>query len=567
MIAEQWKRFLPLMSAVAVAVVLVGVGLLTTIVPLVLKPQGRVFSGIHGYSDDYVGYVSYIKEGMYGRSTMLIRSLPFRQPASPIHIIYIALGKIAGLVTDDAPLVYHVSRTVLAIVFVLLAHRLLRSLGFNTMLATLTTLLAFVSGSLGWVAYEGGAWVYRGLNFFPFSIVTPERVTDRPHYLAGAIIFLLLILFFVRKHRSFQIIIAASVLSFTLPIVHAPFAIIAVTTAVIYALLSIVATRSIRRHQFSFLLATGVPAGLGLLLIKWFLSQYEAAERIWINVYFYRESLTLISVFRDVLSFGPTLWIGLPGLVWAAVRSSNVLSAPSIMAVWLISQLSLFSILYPLFGAERVRFIQSLYFIPMAYGSVLFLKFLLKSRDHALVIAIFLLITISLPTYIHDELKVIKEVSNPAAYSILAFPTVAQRDAYRFLNAHTSRESTVLAWFESSNHILIWSHNRVIGNTQGWPVEEGTMMKHERDLIFSGKLSYGSARAILSKYRIDYIYYGYQERALGKIRHYPFLTQVFSNNEAIIYKVFNAEGKRGKIGTYVAANTAKRSSAVGQQLR
>ncbi len=85
--------------ALVLILFIVGFGMIPTVVPWMATPADRVFNGIHGYSSDYIQYVSYIKEGMYGRYSMLFRSFPFPQPATPIHFLYIAIGIIANIVS------------------------------------------------------------------------------------------------------------------------------------------------------------------------------------------------------------------------------------------------------------------------------------------------------------------------------------------------------------------------------------------------------------------------------------------------------------------------------------
>lgn len=531
------EHILPSKLCVLAAIFIVGIGTLSTVVPLFLLPPGRISTGMYGYSDDYVGYVSYIKEGMYGRNTMLIRSLPTRQPASPVHFFYIAIGKTIGRVTGSAVLAYHITRIILAFLFVFAVQKLFRSIQSSDRLAVLTTIVAFLSGSLGWFWHENGEWVYKGLTYFPFSLITSERVVDQPHYLAGAILFIVcFVLLRAKEHTAYQGAKIA-VVSIILSVVHTAFSIL------LSGISAVVIGIHIVKIRFRFIPSVIHPmivilvSAIGIGVMYYFLSLYENADKIWFNVFSYRETVSVGSVVRDFLSFGPTFWIGLPGLIWASKRSKSVISAESLILIWFVVQMSLFSIFYQFFSADRVRFIQSLYFIPFAYGSVFFLLNVLSRWKEKALWSVIALIIISLPTFIHDERNSLNEVKNPKNYSILEFPTSEQISAYRFLDMNTPIESTVLAWFESSNHILLYSHNRVIGNTQGWTPQEGEAMKADRDAFYSGSLSPASARLLLEKYTIDFVYEGYQERALGNIRTYSFLEKVYENSESVIYKV------------------------------
>ncbi len=66
--------------------------------------------------------------------------------------------------------------------------------------------------------------------------------------------------------------------------------------------------------------------------------------------------------------------------------------------------------------------------------------------------------------------------------------------------------------FEASNNILLYSHNYVIGNRQGWTSDAGEEMVKKRDEFLSGGQTADQQRQYLISNHIEYIYYGYQER-------------------------------------------------------
>ncbi|MBI3343098.1 hypothetical protein HY032_03000, partial [Candidatus Gottesmanbacteria bacterium] len=156
---------------------------------------------------------------------------------------------------------------------------------------------------------------------------------------------------------------------------------------------------------------------------------------------------------------------------------------------------------------------------------------------NAVTLGALVFIGLALPTHITDLKRSIYTLTDYRTYSVFVFPTKKQREAYAFLEKNTPKESVVIAWFESSNHILLYSHNVVVGNTQAWSKDAGAIMTGDRDQLFSGKLFEPDARKLLANYHIRYIYYGYQERFLGSMAHYPFLRTVFANEEATIYEV------------------------------
>lgn len=513
------RTFLPPLIA---AVVLVGAGMLSTIIPWLSTPPDRVFTGMNGYSNDYIQYVSYIKEGMYGRYTMLFRSFPFLQPATPIHFFYIATGFIANLMGLPAPLAFHLTRIVLGSFYVFLTYQLFSRV-FKRTTAFLGTFLAFFSTPLGWPHMVQGTWEVARVSFFNFSIIHPERVTDRPHYVFGAIMFLwILILLIKRDSGSIRRSVVLFLLSFLATMVH---------TSVGILLLILSALRLSKSTFFGSALALGIT--------YYFVMQYTLVPEIWLDSYIYSGPMTASGIIKDLISFGPTLLFGMIGLAWSIFKKDTHKTVHGMVAVWLVVQIGLFLYGYRFFHADRVRFLQSLYFIPMAYGTILFFEMLSKRMGKRIVpLGIISMILISLPLYTQDLTGSIYSLTDYKAFSTFVFPTKGQADSYHYLDRETPKESIVLAAYEAANNLLIYSHNMVIGNDQGWGRVQGQKMVAARDTFFGGSLSEEKARRYLYDNHIRYIYYGYQERSYGgDIRRYTFLTPEFSNKEVTIYRV------------------------------
>lgn len=517
---KAYQRYLPALLAGAL---LVGIGMASTIVPWMATPRERVYTGLNGYSNDYFQYVSYIKEGMYGRLTMVFRSFPFPQPTTPIHAFYIVTGMAAARFGIEAPVAFHLLRIILGLVYVFLTHQLFLRV-FAQPVAFLGTILAFISSPLGWLRFAGNHWEVARLSFFNFSIVHPERVTDRPHYLFGAVMVLTILLLLTREKTRRQVSkFALAVLAFGAAMVHASAGILLLVIG------------SIRLHFFSLALGSGLALGITYFFVR----QYTLVPEIWLDSYIYSGPLTIEGLAGDIVSFGPTLWLGLVGLLWASYRKETSHGhVHAIVLTWLLVQLGLFFFGYRLFHADRVRFLQSLYFIPMAYGTVLFFQCIsARIKRNLTTIGVLAMIVVSLPVYTQDLAWSMIRLTDYKTFNVFAFPTIAQREAYAFLDSSTPRESIVLAGLEAGNNILIYSHSRVIGNEQGWSQAKGKQMLTERDEFFRGKQSADDAWGYLRRNAVAYVYYGYQERAMGNASGYAFLTPVFANAQVRIYRV------------------------------
>ncbi len=552
---------------------IVGLGMISTIVPWRLTPAGRAYNGMHGFSDDYTGYVSYIKEGVSGRSWVAIRSLPLPQTPTTIHHFYLWIGYAARFFGVSAPLAYHLARLVLGAIFVFLVYRLFLS-QFGWVDAVLGTLVAFGATSLSWLASPiggfGRAWdisTVQTLSSFPFAVDVSGRATGRPHYLMADILVISIVLWFLRgkTHRTnvsvqglamspprrrgsslkkywipafagmtneatlptperLRTNIAILVLSFLLGIIHPAFGVI---------VLFMMAMALVRFPVFAVFSIGGLFSGL--LISYWSTHQNPFVSMLAFESYVLYERIGLGQIWREVLAFGPVLWLAAAGFVWAIVVRKTT-RGTGLMMYWLMATLLLFFFLFPVFRAERVRFVQSLYFVPMAYGAMLFFRLLAPRIGRwVTVMGAILLIAVSVPMYALALHQTTTNLTDYRVFPTWIFPTTKQMEAYRWMDKNTPKESTVLARFEAANNILLYSHNFVIGNRQGWTTEAGNGMETARDNFYLGVMSQVQAAAYLSKNNIRYVYSGYQEREMGDVSRYPFLSRVFDNGEVTIY--------------------------------
>jgi len=287
---------------------------------------------------------------------------------------------------------------------------------------------------------------------------------------------------------------------------------------------------------FSSYLACGMGSVVGLLLSYWSTHQYPYTSILAFEEYVLTEKIPLSTMLNDLIVFGPALWIGLIGLVLGLFREEWKNEKHRYMVIWIIVQFAFFFHLYKYFRSERVRYVQSLYFIPMAYGTVyLFREFGRRMGKWALIIFTAIFVVISIPTYMeHWKIAIYSQVDYKY-YGLFQFPTNDMVDAYRWLDGNTPKESIVVAGYEAANNIIMYSHNYVVGNKQGWLYTEGNIMEQERDAFYLGIWPEAVAGEYIKKNNISYVYSGYQEP--DGFRVYRFLKPVFENADATIYKV------------------------------
>lgn len=535
------KKYSSVINITIITLLLVGLGLSSTIVPYLAAGSNRVFAGFHGYSADYVGYVSYIKEGMYGHYAMNFRSFPPVQPATPIHWEYILAGIIFSPFHIEAPAIYHLLRCILGILFVLSTYTLFKTLLGKKHHALLATIIAFTSSCIGWFSYTNGSWQTQILNYFPFFISTPQRVVDRPHYILGSVLFLWAFGYLIREKTNRKIVVLLFILSFLTIMVHVSSGIVLACISGVLILLSymlkgpLYETKIDRYNGLAIIAGSSIAAGVSY----YFIQQYSAVSDIFLDKYTYSAGLTLTTIWREILSFGPLLWLGLTGLIANVFYNKNAsLRTRILMLAWGCIHLLLFFFLYPLFRVDQVRFVQSLYFIPLSFGVIWLLWHIAKlTRIWIFSIGICLLFISTFPTYLTQLDHDIHDMTDYSSFAPFGFPTQNQFAAYKYLDAHTPIESTVLAQYDAANMILLYSHNLVLGNDQGWTPQGGAQMQQEVTTFLTGNLGDDRAYTYLSSNHVKYIYWGYREKSFGNITRYTFLQKVYENPEVSIFKV------------------------------
>ncbi len=516
--------------------VVVVLGMTGTLVEWFMTPATRVYGGYHGFSPDYIGYVSYIKQGSVGGWYMTFRSYPLDQPFTFIHIFYTFMGKIGGVFTFSAPLIYHLSRAILGVVLIFVTYRFYKIFLSHTN-AMIGLVGAYVLTPIGWLASQNGVWNVQRLAVFPFAQNWVERITTRPHYIAGSIVFILIFEVVLRmpyKSGLYKIGAVLALLGASLSIIHPSFGILC--AVVLVAILSFNTLRLkikpiVQMHILFGLI--GVIVGLGL--IYWSILRQQAYGIKWLDAYVYTDMFNFESIKTTILAIGPLLWFGFIGLMWSIrKKDSNYVH----VWLWIVLQLVLFVYGYKFINSDRVRFLQGLYFVPLGLGFALFIEKIRQIfHHHVAALALAICILLSVPCIVDDLKRGIGEYTDFADFSIATFPSRFMYDAYKYLNDHSPVESVVIARWEASSNLMLFSHNRVLGNTIAWPEEAGKIMDHQKDIFFTATLSEEDALKYLDSYNVQYIYYGYQEKSLGDISRYSFVHPIFENQDATIFEV------------------------------
>jgi len=121
--------------------------------------------------------------------------------------------------------------------------------------------------------------------------------------------------------------------------------------------------------------------------------------------------------------------------------------------------------------------------------------------------------------------------------NVIVYPITGFVDALVYLEKNTPKDAIVLSDMTAGNYIPPYTGRRVfVGHNNTVNLEEklsGTQ------LFFRGEKK--DAYTWLKNNGIGYIFFGPQERELGKLQEliatYPFLTELYKNNDVVLYRV------------------------------
>ena len=115
-----------------ISILLLGISISTQIKRQLDTPDGRVFSGLEFYSDDYSIYISNIFQGQRGRWTLLDKHTSEPHAGTIIHDEYLLWGKYASLFQVDPITSYHLARYTFGFILLGMVYLFLKEIFSNS---------------------------------------------------------------------------------------------------------------------------------------------------------------------------------------------------------------------------------------------------------------------------------------------------------------------------------------------------------------------------------------------------------------------------------------------------
>ncbi|OGO17073.1 MAG: hypothetical protein A2Z14_09235 [Chloroflexi bacterium RBG_16_48_8] len=503
---------------------------LLTLVPyglaaIQVKPDG-VFGGFLVNPVDGFSYLAKMRQGYEGQ--WLFR-LPYTvEPGEGtfIFIYFLFLGHLSRWMGIPSIYLYHLVRflgsvfmysTAFILVAKLLRTKILRWWAYGILL---------VGGGFGWIGLPFGLlasdlWIVESIPFL--------TAYANAHFPLAAALFLALVLIMLLKNRASYLDMSAAILLSTLLAAIQPFSMV---TLFVFLFLWLVWETWIEAKEREGFLWKNAMRGKWLLYLAmmagalpWFIYDY------WVTVHhpqiaaWNAQNVTPSPpIFNYILGFGGIFILAIFGIVKGQFRTKR---EERLLLVWVIAQALL---LYAPFDLQR-RLSLGLYFALVILAIITLDKIKLNPRKLHLVLPVLLILSIP------SNLVVI---GSGIAGVIKKDPFVVldknEMKAYQWLSSNADQDEIILAGPSAGNRIPAFANLRVF---YGHPFE--TVNAEEQRIFveeaFSAENFHDRSIEELQRIGVSYVFYGPEERALGRPEWLEILEVIYVSGEYSIYEI------------------------------
>ena len=494
-----------------------------------METSEYTFSGFFVAVEDGNDYLAAMRQGAAGRWLFHNPYTPEPHTGLFIHVVYLALGKVAHVFGLSLPLTLHLARLV-AIPFLLVAvYCFVAQITSWQAVRRISCFLVAVGGGLGWL------WVLMGGEFAPGVMPTDLWVPDAsafltmltfPHLVLAQALILWLAVFGLRllRHPNWRDLLGAALSGLCLSLIH-PYS---------------------------------LPVQMGLLALYWVWQRWHSGCPAW----------------KSLLYLGIAGSISAPYLVYALVsfntdfvlrtwQEQNRLLSPQpvfyLLGFGLLCPLALLGLFHsaPLHRWRDHPFpILWLFVIPVLLyiPSNLQRRFLDGYQVPLILLAVCGLAALLYrvqPRWRRRAVLIFKTISTFSNLLLLggfillvmgrppfvfnARPVLAAMD---WLAAHAEADAVVLAAYDTGNLLPARALVRSFVGHGPQSVDADTRREQVR-AFFSGTMSTDARLALLRDHRVRYVFYGPSERALGNASpaDLPGVQLIYDQDGVQIYEV------------------------------
>lgn len=516
----------------------------------------RHFELVHNFPTDYNFYLSRIRQGLEGRWTAVERYTSEPHNGSFIHGFYILLGqsgRFSGVPLHRSGDIYHVARFVLAIALltavVAFTQQLFAGLRlhkqFWVLLAFLLAvtasswpkLLAVVDTSIVSATLTNiHSWRLGGYMAWWSVMDSLQRITFIPHLLAGQVLIIAIILLVTQKDvvRRSRNVVFIGLLSFILGMIFPPGLLFVYVVMGIWVMLS-----GWKREwivPYGAIVMTSVASLVYLALMTGMYPWKRLAE---------------VDIIRplpfDYIEYGkamgPILPLGILGLIVALHRWETALF-PAVS--WVLGWGLLLVVFSFVPQQSPLRFSEMIPHVPLGvltaylfYVSRKYLPAFVAWGMPLVIVIIGLFHMYSSYLWQRDfvDHKMRATVPLVPTGSYVMYPLKDFVSGMQFIYDHGKGKGIVLSETTAANYIPAYIGHVVYAGHDNTVAFEGKKEKVRE--FFSGNMSEAQARDFVATTNAAYVFFGPQEREDGGVsdlrQKYPFLKEVYRNNQVIVY--------------------------------
>lgn len=527
------------------------------------KPE-RFFELVHNFPTDYNLYVSRIREGKEGAWLATEKYTSEPHGGSLSQILYVVIGRAWDWAHGQTPYVwmsYHAMRVFFGAFLLFVVWKVVEWV-FPTLGWQAVAFLFIVTAST-WPKFETVGGLPRFGGYMPWwSVIDSlQRITFIPHVLLGQalLVFILWVVAggFVRKDQPGNWIFLG-IIGFVLGIVFPPALIFIYGVLFFLSVWEFFANRKNLGHWTTGKLSGRIIFGLlsapSLVYYAMLFTQYPWKRLVEFDVL----HPTKFSFLEYFLALGPTLPLGILGIIVVLSRRDLVARKLRVFIIWIVTWLLFLFVFSKIPQQSPTRFTEMAPHVPLGILTAYLFYFLLRAGV-GYTARFFLLITY------HVSLITILLLGLGSMYSSWLwqrdfvdhklradFPLVPKgaevmyplRDLVEgmiWLQVYTPRSAIVLSGQSTGNLIPVYSGNTVY-------VGHANTVDLERKLItanafYRGELTADAAGAWLRRASIRYVLFGPEEMestgyAVKDLRlWYPNLSLLYQNSRVSIYEV------------------------------
>lgn len=523
-----------------------------------IMPQDRIMLwGEHVYTYDYNVYLSKMLQGAEGRWSVVDKydNHPHDKGVF-LQMLYLLSGKAGDLIHLAPPLMFHLLRTILSFLWILMIIYLNIFFLKKPKWFTIGVFLSLLAASFPiFYQFEGTTWIGSYMSWWT-ELDVLKRISYLPHYTLNYLIVALLSLLLYKvsekrskleslKSKHFILMVGILFCSF---FIHPAGSILFFISWFLFQFISFIwQPKQYLSHLPIVIIQTVilfVAALIPLFYIRevtatypWkSLTDFDTYNRIGVNVKEY------------IMALGPIFFTGVIGLILVLIKKERRLLS---LVTWVLAAFVGIYIFKKFPLQSELRFVQTANHIPLAILSVYFFKTVYGRFKNRLVLFVILVVLVLCAALGLAQSYFSVKAQNDfieqraiAGQPLVPYPPQVMYPLKDFSNAigwlgeNTKDEEIVLSQVTAGNYIPAYAGNFVyLGHNPETPLYGDR--NNSVNAFFSGTMIEMDARAFLQRENISYVFYGPQEKekTQSDITKYPFLKVRFDSPYVTIFQV------------------------------